>query len=117
VQTVVVAIGLFGFAPAPDAWAGEYTRLGGWDSPGRGHHVAITRDGDGYRIDLKGYETFKFVEVRPGVLECRSLGTITRGTLRFEGGSDRPTPFLRADFCYEWFYLEGPPAAATRPGK
>ena len=91
---------------ANDRWVGEYHRLGGWEMAGRGQHVAITPDGDGYRISLKGYETFKFLEVKPGVLECKSLGTITRGTVKFEGRDSLPV--LTADFCYEQFYLFGP---------
>jgi hypothetical protein len=54
-----------------DPWAGEYTRLGGWDGPGRGHRVSLTRDAGGYRLDVKGYEGYRFSEDRPGVLRSR----------------------------------------------
>ncbi len=91
---------------AKDGWSGVYTRLGGFDMPDRARHVSITKDGHGYRIGLKGYEQARFVEVRPGVLQCEELGTISRGTLTAEGRE--PVPVLTAHFCYEQFYLFGP---------
>jgi hypothetical protein len=98
---------------ATDGWAGEYGRLGGFDSPGRGAHVKLTRDADGYRLSLKGYEEYPFVEVRPGVLQSKALGTITRGTLRTEDG--QAVPVLTAELCYERFYLFGPAPAKAAP--
>jgi hypothetical protein len=94
-----------------DKWCGEYKRLGGFDLPGRHEHVNITKDKDGYRISLKGYEQFSFVEVKPGVLKCKTLGTITQGSLKFEGRE--AVQVLTADFCYEQFYLFGRPAGKT----
>lgn len=96
-------------APA-DPWAGEYLRFGGWDGPGRGHRVSLTKEADGYRLDVKGYETYRFTEERPGVLRSRALGTITRGTLRTEGRE--PVAVLTAELCYERFYLFGGAAPA-----
>lgn len=89
-----------------DAWTSENTRVVGFESPGRGSHVSLTKERDGYRINLKWYEMYTFVEVKPGVLECKVLGTITRGTLKFEGRD--AAPILTADFCNEQFYLFGP---------
>jgi hypothetical protein len=93
-------------AQKKDTWTGEFTRLGGWEMVGHGHHVTITKDGDGfYHINLKLYESCKFVEVKPGVLQCKELGTITRGTLKLDGRD--AVPILKAEFCYEYFYLFG----------
>lgn len=105
--------GLDKAAVKKDEWAGEYTRVGGFDFPDRGRHVKITKEADGYRLGIKTYEGHTFVEVKPGVLECKTLGTITRGTLKFEGRE--AVPVLTADLCYEQFYLLGPaPAKAPK---
>jgi hypothetical protein len=96
---------------AADGWVGEYARFGGWDGPGRGPRVTITKGADGYHLNLKGYETYPFVEQRPGALRSKALGTITQGTARLEG--QEPFGVLRAELCYEGFYLFGGPAPAA----
>jgi len=92
-------------AGGADVWAGEYALVGGFALTGRGATARLTREGDGYRLNVRPYEGYTFVEVRPGVLECKVLGTITRGTLRAEGRE--PVPVLTAELCYERFHLFG----------
>jgi hypothetical protein len=107
-QLEVEAAGLGKTAPkagGEDGWAGEYTLVGGTALPGRGTNVRLTRDGDGYRLGVRPYEGYTFVEVRPGVLECKVLGSITRGTLKAEGRE--AVPVLTAELCYERFHLFG----------
>lgn len=99
---------------APDLWSGEYRVLGGW----AGHHqarVTISKKGNSYRLNLKGYEGYSFTEVRPGVLECKRLGKIYRGSLRFDNEPKAATRVLRADLCYEHFYLFAAPAGGAGP--
>jgi hypothetical protein len=93
--------------PAPDAWVGTWAVVGG-NRPA----AVIVKDGEGYQLRMPAYETQRFKEVVPGALECRHLGVIRRGTMTFAGVPGEVV-VLRAEFCYEIFYLlyVGPPPA------
>lgn len=86
----------------PDPFVGTYGR-GLLD----GDTVTITREGDAYRIDKQGYESFTFKQRLKNVLEDdqQTLGTITRGTLSFADAPDHPITVLKVVFCYEHFLL------------
>src|SRR4051794_39300270 len=100
-------------AVADDGWTGTYVCYGGHQSQGQGRTLRITKEGDRYRLELKPYESFDFVAVKAGVLESKSLGKIYRGALRFEDTSMPATTVLRAELCYEQFYLVRLPDEAT----
>jgi hypothetical protein len=68
--------------------------------------ITITRDGDAYTLS-KPYETWKFKEIKKGVLSDGKggIGTIYHGTATYADGQQ--VRILRAEFCYEQFILYG----------
>lgn len=106
-----------------DPWVGTYLKYDRYDTRrqgqfGEAQQVTITRDGNGYRLS-KPYNGWKFTEVRKGVLSDVEgggphLGKLILGTAKFADG--KHTRVLRAEFCYDWFFLystdDAPPKEA-----
>jgi hypothetical protein len=95
--------------PADDPWCGTYLKFAEFDflrTEGSAPRIAITRDGDGYRLS-KPYDAYKFIEVEKGVLQDsqKIFGSIYLGSAQFVAGSKKPATVLRVEFCYEHFHL------------
>jgi hypothetical protein len=102
-----------GAQPPSDPWCGTYLKLGGWRPSGQdglAPYVTITRDGEGYyRLNEPPYQSSRFIEVEKGVLEDREkgLGKIYLGSVQYVAGRRQPETMLKAEFCYDGFYLLG----------
>jgi hypothetical protein len=94
--------------PAKDPWVGEYRQLGGWRADKAGH-VTITREDGFYRLNTEdgAHKSYRFVEEKPGVLrdEKHIYGKIFLAELKFADSDRAAQPVLKAEFCYEDFYL------------
>jgi len=94
--------------PEPgDPWVGNYIAVG--LHPAQASEVAITRDGDGYR--LSSFPDRKFVEAEKGVTLVvkedgrTGLDRISTGTAHFPASREKQVVILKAEFCYAEFYL------------
>jgi hypothetical protein len=92
-----------------DPWVGEYRQFGGWNPD---KLVKITKE-DGYYLlisDDSRFRGYHWIEEKPGVLrdEKHVYGKIFRGEIKFADADRKPTPVLRAEFCYEWCYFIAP---------
>jgi hypothetical protein len=94
-----------------DRWVGAYLKLGRYEIDRTGQFgeaptITIRKEGDIYKLS-KPYDVWKFKETKKGVLEDApgGIGSIKLGTMEFSDGTRGR--ILRADFCYETFYLFG----------
>jgi hypothetical protein len=94
-----------------DPWTGTYSYFADHDTSrsgqfGEARRITITKEGDFYRLS-KPYDDFKFKETKKGHLydEKAIFGGLTLGSMEFSDG--RHARVLRAEFCYEHFYLVG----------
>lgn len=107
---------------AGDGWSGEYRRLD-FLPRGEGDTVrfSLVKVGDHYVLRGKAYESYEFVEEKPGLLWDRKhvIGTISRGRLTYEAtgrtGDLPPQTVLNVQFCYEFFVLIGEPQREVAP--
>ncbi len=95
---------------ADDPWVGTYNTKGS-----RAEEITITKDGDGYK--LSHFEHHQFKQVKKGVLagDGGALGYVYLGSMEFSDG--RRAKILRADFCYEWFYLMSDLEGGKKPAE
>jgi hypothetical protein len=98
-------------AKAGDPWTGTYLKFGEYETDrtgqfGEAPRITIKKDGDVYTLS-KPYELWKFKETKKGALEDApgGIGSIKLGSMEFGDGTRGRV--LRADFCYEAFYLFG----------
>jgi hypothetical protein len=94
--------------PGQDPWIGTFVRNNRGDlatsKAERNTAMTIVREADGYRVSPICGSTWKFIEVKKGVLRDEEgiLGTIEV----VKSASDREATVLKAAFCYEWFEME-----------
>ena len=96
-------------AEEKDPWVGNYLKFGRYRYRGDAQskealQISITKDEQGYKLDPT-YATQHFTEIKPGVLSDGQggLGKIYLGSADFADGFQ--IPVLRAEFCYEQFFL------------
>jgi hypothetical protein len=93
--------------PGQDPWIGTFVRNNRGDlatsKAERNIAMTIVREADGYRVSPIYGSTWKFIEVKKGVLRDEEgiLGTIEV----VKSASAREATALKAEFCYEWFEL------------
>jgi hypothetical protein len=96
-------------AKSEDPWVGTYVLFAEYDTKragafGEAAKITITKEGDVYKLS-KPYDLHQFKEVKKGVLEGDkgAFGHLFLGSMEFSNGSRGR--ILRAEFCYESFYL------------
>jgi hypothetical protein len=96
-------------AKTDDPWVGTYLMFGEYDWRRTGQFgeavtITITKEGDVYKLS-KPFDLHPFKEVKKGVLQDGKggLGSLFLGSMEFSNGARGR--ILRAEFCYESFYL------------